>query len=623
VSSHRSFSLASSFTKVVCSQRARVLELCATAVLCGIFLPHNAMAAQAATPPSASRSANFDGPAELPRVYVKSTIADTPAPGKVWQVKESENLQNTLNQASCGDTLKLQEGANFTGQFHLPAKACDDAHWIVIRTSTRDENLPLEGTRIRPCFAGVASLPGRPDFRCPTVKNVMARLTFAGKSGNGPLVFASGANHYRLIGIEITRDSPGAQISNLAGPEKGGTADHIIFDRVWIHGTAQDETTRGVFLSGTRFMAVVDSYFSDFHCVAMTGACTDAQAISGGAGDNPMGPFKIVNNFLEASGENIIFGGAAATATPADIEIRHNHLFKPMIWMQGQPGFVGGASGHPFIVKNIFELKNAQRVLFEGNLLENVWGGFSQAGFAIALTPKNQAPNLCPLCRVTDITLRYNRVTHTGGGMQIANVLSDTKGTSAAGERYSIHDMIFDDLDGTTYKGFGMFALVSSVAPKLHDVWLDHLTALTPRVMFGINGRTGEPKIANFVFRNSIVAAGERQLAGTGGGPISCASHQRNPSDILDNCFDNPTFTHNAIVGARGNWPPHNFFPGNFTDVGFVNFNNGNGGNYTLCRVAKDPASCKSVSKYARAGTDGKDLGADVDAVDAATAGVE
>jgi hypothetical protein len=77
--------------------------------------------------------------------------------------------------------------------------------------------------------------------------------------------------------------------------------------------------------------------------------------------------------------------------------------------MKGQPGFVGGFDGNPFIVKNLFELKNAERVLFESNILENSWGGFSQAGFAILLTPKNQAlhaGNVCPSCQVTDVTIR-------------------------------------------------------------------------------------------------------------------------------------------------------------------------------------------------------------------------
>src|ERR1700758_2516910 len=118
---------------------------------------------------------------------------------------------------------------------------------------------------------------------------------------------------------------------------------------MWIHGTAQSETVRGVMLSHIRFGAVIYSYLSDFHCVAKTGGCVDTQAIAGGAGDDPMGPFKIVNNFLEAGAECILLGGSDATMTPSDIEIRRNHLFKPMIWMRGQPGFVGGPDGNPFI----------------------------------------------------------------------------------------------------------------------------------------------------------------------------------------------------------------------------------------------------------------------------------
>ena len=49
--------------------------------------------------------------------------------------------------------------------------------------------------------------------------------------------------------------------------------------------------------------AVVDSYLSDFHEVG-----ADNQAV---ASWNGPGPFKIVNNYLEASSENILFGGAS------------------------------------------------------------------------------------------------------------------------------------------------------------------------------------------------------------------------------------------------------------------------------------------------------------------------
>jgi hypothetical protein len=576
------------------------------------------LAAQAQGP----ANEKFDGPAELPRIYLRSSLADTPSPGKTRLVKAGDDLQQALNSVSCGDTLRLEVGATFTGTFRLRQESCDDSHWIIIRTSAPDSDLPPEGTRMTPCYAGVASLPGRPDYHCDSPRNVLARITFGGGGAAGPIFLDAGANHYRLLGLEITRALPQKSVSNLISPMAHSPADHFVFDRLWLHGTEQDETTRGIYLSGTRYMSVVDSYFSDFHCVARTGACTDAQAIAGGLGSLPEGPVKIVNNFLEAAAESVIFGGGPATTTPADIEIRHNHLYKPLTWMPDQARFIGGTSGQPFIVKNHFELKNAQRVLFEGNILENTWGGFSQVGFSIVLTPKNQAPNVCPDCRVTDVTLRYNRVAHTASGMQIANVLSDTKGASAAGERISIHDVLFDDMDATTYKGSGTFALVMSVAPKLHDVVLDHITAFPPAVLLGIKGIVGDPKIINFVFRNSILGAGTQEIATTGGGTINCASKQPHPAAILDSCFQDPSFTRNVIVGSHSVWPKGNYFVGSPSDVGFVNFNNGKGGDYHLCK-AKEPPSCKAVSKYVKAGTDGKDLGADIDAIAAATAGVE
>src|SRR5205807_2580238 len=126
------------------------------------------------------------------------------------------------------------------------------------------------------------------------------------KSGVGPVVFAPGANHYRLIGLEITRALGTGEVGELITPAMNASADHIVLDRLWVHGTAHDETARGLYLSGITYGAVVDSFFSDFHCVAITGSCGDSQAIAGGGGDLAAGPYKITNNFLEAAGENII-----------------------------------------------------------------------------------------------------------------------------------------------------------------------------------------------------------------------------------------------------------------------------------------------------------------------------
>src|SRR5271157_1764102 len=36
---------------------------------------------------------NFDGPAELPREYVKSSLKDTPAGGKTWGVRPGQSLE--------------------------------------------------------------------------------------------------------------------------------------------------------------------------------------------------------------------------------------------------------------------------------------------------------------------------------------------------------------------------------------------------------------------------------------------------------------------------------------------------------------------------------------------------
>jgi len=571
---------------------------------------------------SPSTTGNFDGPAELPRVYVQSTLADTPAPGSVISVAQGGDFQSALDSASCGDTIQLQAGATFTGQFRFPAKGCDDNHWIIVRTSAPDSALPPEGTRLTPCYAGVASLPGRSSFHCTTTENVLAKILMKASAGSGPIQFDSGASHYRLMGLEITRQKGAPVVYDLASPFDGGTIDHIVYDRVWMHGTAQDETTRGIGLGASTYIAVVDSFFTDFHCISISGACGDAQAVSGGVSSNTMGPYQIVDNFLEASGENVMFGGGAATHVPTDIEIRRNHMFKPLIWMKGQPGYVGGVDGHPFIVKNLLELKNAQRVLVDGNILEYTWGGFSQAGAAVLLTPKNQASgntNVCPVCAVTDVTLRYVTISHVGSGLVIGSGLSDNGGIPFASERYSIHDLIVDDIDAVTYSGHGNLAQIGMGlgCPTLNNIVIDHVTAFPPNVLLNLGDAVTNPKIDRFTFTNSIVNSGLPPFSSTGGGLANCA-YPKPPINVLQACFAFYTFTENALIAPASKFPPStfpagNYFPASESAVEFVNYNQGNGGDYHL----------QSSSPYKNAGSDGKDLGADIDAVESAIAGVE
>jgi putative Ig domain-containing protein len=586
---------------------------------------HSATAAFTLAVASSSSSSpapvsGFDGPAELPRIYIKSAMSNTPSPGSTITVGSGGDLQSALNNANCGDTIQLQAGATFTGAFMFPAKSCDDDHWIIVRTSADDSSLPAEGSRLTPCYAGVSSLPGRPAFNCASTNNVLARLVLPA-SGNGPVIFASGASHYRLTGLEITRTAGTGLVYALSSVVNGGTANNLILDRVWMHGTAQDETTRGVWLEGTTYVSIVDSFLTDFHCISASGACGDSQAIAGGIGSDPMGPYKIMNNFLEASGENILFGGGNATGTPADIQVAGNHMFKPLAWMKGQPGFVGGKNGNAFLVKNLFELKNVKRIVLDGNIMENSWGGFSQVGFAILITPKNQAGNngnnLCPICQVTDVTVRNGSIRHVGAGLQIANAFSDNGAVPLDGQRYSIHDIVIDDIDGGKYDGPGEFAQlsVSPGAPLLQNVTINHVTAFPSQTLFIIGDMVSTTsRMKNVVFTNSIVNAGGFSVWSTGGGPENCA-YRDNPLITFNACFANSAFAANAIIAppAEGSWPEKNFFPSSAATVEFVDYNSGNGGDYRL----------QASSPYKGKATDGKDLGADIDVINFATAGVE
>src|SRR5271157_2188412 len=361
-----------------------------------------------------------DGPAEPPRTCYYTGMDGTPSPGKQIRVSAKADLGATMGEAKCGDTLLLPAGASFEVK-ELPRKNCDEQHYITVRTDTPDSKLPPEGTRISPAWGGVAALPGRPPFAQPPGGPARLLATLVVRRPRGAAV----GDHIRFIGIEWTT-FPGIEIGRIVTSENG---NHVIFDRNWVHPPEGTEVGHGVgFVDGSQMVAVINSYINGLTCTAHVGKCTDAVAIGGGKGDEPISTIKVYNNFVESSGENILFGGSAATVVPTDVEIRRNHLFRPMLWKEGEPGYTP-ASGHPYIVKNNFELKSAIRVLFESNLLENSWGGFSQTGYSILLNARNQN-GLCPVCRLNDVTIRFNRIRNVGGVLQISNAPSKMAGES-------------------------------------------------------------------------------------------------------------------------------------------------------------------------------------------------
>jgi hypothetical protein len=223
---------------------------------------------------------------------------------------------------------------------------------------------------------------------------------------------------------------------------------------------------------------------------------------------------------------------------------------------------------------------------------------------------------------VTDVTICYVRVSHGGGGIQMATVLSGngTDGAPAlAGTRWSIHDVVLDDLS-TKYVGGGTVFEIMNGWPKnaLNTVTINHITGFpdpTSHMMIMGNLAKNAP-MYGLVFTNNLIITGRYPVWNTGG-QTSCAFKDV-PITSIANCFATHTFGNNGLITPPpefppSTWPANNMFPQTIDDVGFADYNNGNGGNYEL----------QTNSPYKNKGTDGKDLGADIVGLNAALANVE
>jgi hypothetical protein len=457
----------------------------------------------------------------LPEAYVDTTYPQQN--GNTVVVNAGGNLQAALNDAQPGDTIVLQAGATFRGPFTLPAKSGTGR--IVITSSA---SLPAEGTRVTPAEAGLM----------PKLESL----------GDEVIVTAAGARGYRFVGIEL-RPTPGVFVFNLVllGTNSETTLDElprdIVFDRCYLHGDPQAGTRRGIVLNGAH-LAVIDSYLADFKEVG-----ADTQAVAGWAGP---GPYKIVNNYLEGAGENLMFGGADPRiqgVVPSDIEIRGNHFRKPLSWRIEDPSY----AGVPWTVKNLLELKNARRVLIELNLLEYSWG-MAQVGFAVVFTVRSAGA--APWSTVEDVLFVNNVVRHAAGGVNIHGY--DNHHPAQLSQRIAIRNNLLEDVDGKKWKGDGaLFQLLRG--PK--DVVIEHNTGFADNSAIVL---AGEEPLANFVFRDNIVSYGLHGIFGDGKGSGLAAINFHLPGgEIRRNVFIGNT-------SAKSLYPADNTFVGTLTDVGFV-----------------------------------------------------
>jgi hypothetical protein len=494
------------------------------------------------------------GAPELPRSFLDTGYR--PPTGRTITVNAGGDLQSALDQAQPGDLILLEAGATFTGNFILPNKT--GTGWIIVRTSTPDANLP-QGIRVTPASASLM-----PKIISP--------------NSDPALQTAGGAHHFRFVGVEFGV-AAGTDIYNIVsfGGDQTSLADtphDLIIDRCYIHGNADRNARRGVMINSAG-TAIIDSYISDIHEIG-----ADSQAVCGWNGP---GPFKIVNNYLEGAGENFMLGGSPPSIQnliPSDVEFRLNNVFKPLSWKQDDPAY----AGRRWTVKNLFEMKNAQRLLVDQNVFENNWAD-AQNGFAILFTPRGEGGK-APWATVADVNFTNNILRHSGSGFNIAG--PDDTSPSQPSQRILIKNNLVDDINGAKWGGADGRAVQTVGGPA--NITIDHNTIF----------QSGEIIVADvatspgFVFRNNIAPHNDYGVLGSAHGT---------GLEALGFYFPGYDFRRNVIVSAPISiYPPDNFYPASLNEVGFVDFANGD---YRLA----------DSSRYRNAGTDGKDVGCDFTAV--------
>jgi len=471
--------------------------------------------------------------------------------GAIARLPAGGDLQGALDRARPGEIIELPPGSTFTGNFVLPEKS--GTRYTVLRTAP-SAGLPDASGRIGPEHAGKLAKIQSPN-------------------GSPALRTAPGAHHWRLMLLEFGPNAGGAGDiialgdASAAQSAGAGVPHDLMIDRCYIHGHPQLGQKRGIALN-SGLTTVTGSYIADIKANGV-----DAQAIAGWSG---AGPFQIENNYLEASGENFLLGGATPGAqglVPSDVVFRRNHVARPAAWR-----------GEKWTVKNLFELKNARRVLVEGNLFETNWVG-GQAGYAIVFTPRGERGD-APWATVEDVTFRYNIVRNVSAAFNLLG--RDDTGPSGTIRRMRVSDNLVYGVDREVWGGNGVFMQIGE-GPA--DLVVEHNTVIqTGNVLTVYGGTRDSPTpVERFVFRNNIVQHNANGIIGQGLGV---------GNDSINAYFPGGIFVRNAFGGGRqSRYPADNLFPE--MDKLAQQFVNYGAADYRL----------RTGSELKRAASDGADLG--------------
>jgi hypothetical protein len=512
-------------------------------------------------PVVAPSPASVPVPPTLPQAKVDLTMPIQSGTVRNVEAGNAAAFQAAINAATCGDTIVLAAGSTYSGSFTIPNKTCSG--WILIQSSAL-ESLHAAGTRVGPSNAA----------------NMAKIVTTA--TDTSAIAFQTSSHNWRLMGLEVTSTAGLHETSLIetfvSAAQVAQEPSFVIIDRCYVHGALTSAIRRGFSLQGPS-MAVVDSYFSEFHDqVSAPGQGADSQAIA--SWDSP-GPVLVQNNFLSGASENLLFGGAdpsIANLVPSDITVVGNWFWKDRAnWLNAG-----------MVVKNLVEFKDAQRVLLDGNVLEYSWVD-AQVGFALLLTVRNDGGQ-CTWCVVQDVTVTHNLIRHAASG--ISTTGADDLQRSLPDNRILIQNNVLTDISSATYggDGRGIMSLTSGglTTMSANNIEIDHNDVFASNVFLYL-GDSGT--IANYQLTNNIATYGLYGIIGTNQGVGSSSLNYYLPTIIF-----NKQVMITSTGSSDGNtWPSGTFW----NSTSGTEFTNYGGGNYQLT----------NASTYRNAGTDGKDIG--------------
>lgn len=516
--------------------------------------------------------------------------------------RDYTDLQEAIDAAELKTVIVLDAGEIFYGGFVLPDKGDGDG-WIII-TSSRMDILPGSENRIQPMMA-----TGDIDF--PAQADAMPKIITNNLSGIPCFKTQAFAHHYWLAGLEVTADVTVVESYGLINLGDGSSAQNtlsevphdFVIDRCYIHGHTEATILKyGVRLDCKR-AAIMDSHISDFHSIGF-----DAQAISC---INGPGQFKIINNYLEASGENILIGGAPPAIpglVPSDIEIRQNYFYKPGSWRVDDPSY----AGKHWTIKNLFELKTGKRVWLDGNVLAHCWADLpiGQSGYAILLTVRTEGGN-APQADVSDVLITNNIIRHVGAGIAISG--SDD-GVGIRSSRIRVSNNLFEDINGPVYgdqnvggPNDGTFLKIGK--PK--DVMIDHNTIFQSGPITWAYDVTDGFIYTDNISNSYVSAGGYQGIYGPGQsqGNNTMAHYFPDVSDANQHFHKNVLIGGNASKYTNYSTISQNYFPADVDAVKFV---------YTSGGSDYHAYELSSASPFYQAGSDGKDIGINIQALDSA-----